>query len=92
MSAVVSQIPRLFLWLDALHPIRRQCTPSDRVYRPVTGAAAFALLFRPGCFVLPWAAARPRAVRAASVARRVVSKPGQAPPPPTGAAEVVLMM
>ena len=34
----------------------------------------------------PWAAARPRAVRAASFARRVVSKPGQAPPPPTGAA------
>ena len=32
----------------------------------------------------PWAAARPRAVRAASFARRVVSKPGQAPPPPTG--------
>ena len=44
VSAVVSQIPRLFLWLDALHPIRRQCTPSDRVYRPVTGAAA-----RNGC-------------------------------------------
>ena len=33
-----------------------------------------------------WAAARPRAVRAASFARRVVSKPGQAPPPPTGTA------
>ena len=31
-----------------------------------------------------WAEARPRAVRAASFARRVVSKPGQAPPPPTG--------
>ena len=29
-----------------------------------------------------WAAARPLAVRAASFARRVVSKPGQAPPPP----------
>ena len=40
----------------------------------------------PGCLVCPWAAARPRAVRAASCARRVVSKPGQAPPPPTGAA------
>ena len=40
----------------------------------------------PGCFVCPWAAARPRAVRAASFARRVVSKPGQAPPPPTGTA------
>ena len=34
----------------------------------------------------PWAAARPLAVRAASCARRVVSKPGQAPPPPTGTA------
>ena len=40
----------------------------------------------PGCFVCPWAAARPRAVRAASFARRVVSKPGQALPPPTGTA------
>ena len=40
----------------------------------------------PGCFVCPWAAARPRAVRAASFARRVASKPGQAPPPPTGTA------
>ena len=40
----------------------------------------------PGCLVCPWAAARPRAVRAASFARRVVSKPGQAPPPPTGSA------
>ena len=43
-------------------------------------------LFGPGCLVCPWAAARPRAVRAASFARRVVSKPGQAPPPPTGTA------
>ena len=34
----------------------------------------------------PWAAARPLAVRAASFARRVGSKPGQAPPPPTGTA------
>ena len=40
----------------------------------------------PGCSVCPWAAARPRAVRAASFARRVGSKPGQAPPPPTGTA------
>ena len=40
----------------------------------------------PGCFVCPWVAARPRAVRAASFARRVGSKPGQAPPPPMGAA------
>ena len=40
----------------------------------------------PGCLVCPWAAARPRAVRAASFARRVGAKPGQAPPPPTGSA------
>ena len=40
----------------------------------------------PGCSVCPWAAARPRAVRAASFARRVASKPGQALPPPTGTA------
>ncbi|SPT56293.1 Uncharacterised protein [Schaalia odontolytica] len=40
----------------------------------------------PGCLMCPWAAARPLAVRAASSARRVVSKPGQAPPPPTGTA------
>ena len=40
----------------------------------------------PGCLMCPWAAARPRAVRAASFARRVASKPGQAPPPPTGTA------
>ena len=24
---------------EAVHPIRRHCTPSDRVYRDVTGAA-----------------------------------------------------
>ena len=40
----------------------------------------------PGYFVCPWAAARPLTVRAASFARRVGSKPGQAPPPPTGTA------
>ena len=45
----------------------------------------------PGCLVCSWAAARPRAVRAASFARRVVSKPGQAPQslrqPPIGRRE-----
>ena len=46
----------------------------------VLGAALLAMLGR----AAPWAAARPRAVRAASFARRVVSKPGQASPPPTG--------
>ena len=40
----------------------------------------------PGCWLCPWAAARPLAVRAASFARRVVSKPGQALPPPTSTA------
>ena len=40
----------------------------------------------PGRCVCRWAAARPRAVRAASFARRVASKPGQALPPPTGTA------
>ncbi len=43
-------------------------------------------LFGPGCLVRPRAAARPLAVRAVSFARRVVSKPGQAPPPPMGTA------
>ena len=43
-------------------------------------------MFEPGCLVRPWAAARPLAVRAASFARRVASKPGQALPPPMGAA------
>ena len=54
---------------------------APRVFRVPEGPAV-----GPGCFVRPWAAARPRVVRAASFARRVVSKPGQAPPPPTGTA------
>ena len=41
---------------------------------------------RPRGLAAPWAAARPRAVRAASFARRVDSLSGQAPPPPTGTA------
>ena len=32
-------VPRLFLYVGALHPIRRQCTSSVRVRRHVTGAA-----------------------------------------------------
>ena len=52
----------------------------------VLGPGCLVCLARPGCLVCPWAAARPRAVRAASFARRVASKPGQAPPPPTGTA------
>ena len=54
---------------------------APRVFR-----APYVLSCGPGCSVCPWAAARPRAVRAASFARRVASKPGQAPPPPTGTA------
>ena len=46
------------------------------VFRAPSGPAAV-------CAVGP---GRPLAVRAASFARRVVSKPGQAPPPPTGTA------
>ena len=37
-------VPRLFLFVGALHPIRRQCTSSVRVHRHVTGAPA-----RNGC-------------------------------------------
>ena len=32
-------VPRLFLCVGALHPIRRQCTSSVRVQRPISGAA-----------------------------------------------------
>ena len=31
-------VPRLFLFVGALHPIRRQCTSSVRVHRHITGA------------------------------------------------------
>ena len=58
----------------------------SRVACGPTGVPGARGLFGPGCFVCPWAAARPLAVRAASFARRVVSKPGQALPPPTGTA------
>ena len=50
------------------------------------GAAGVPGAGGPGRCVCRWAAARPRAVRAASFARRVASKPGQASPPPTGTA------
>ena len=39
-----------------------------------------------GLHCAPVGGTRPLAVRAVSFARRVVSKPGQAPPPPTGTA------
>ena len=32
-------VPRLFLCVGALHPIRRQCTSSVRVQCPLSGAA-----------------------------------------------------
>ena len=51
--------------------------------RQISGCREEHLLV-PVCLVCPWAAARPLAVRAASFARRVVSNPGQAPPPPMG--------
>ena len=31
-------VPRFFLYVGALHPIRRQCTSSVRVHRHITGA------------------------------------------------------
>ena len=62
-------------------PARSALFVAPLVFRAPEGPAV-----GPGCFVCPWAAARPRAVRAASFARRVASKPGQAPPPPTGTA------
>ena len=37
-SRWVLSVPRLFLFVGALHPIRRQCTSSVRVHRHVTGA------------------------------------------------------
>ena len=54
----------------------------------LSGSAVFVF---PGCCLWTHGCsgrrrARPRAVRAASFARRVASKPGQAPPPPTGTA------
>ena len=48
-------VPRLFLFVGALHPIRRQCTSSVRVHRHVTGAPP-----RNGCSA-PYQVQRPRA-------------------------------
>ena len=48
-------VPRLFLYVGALHPIRRQCTSSVRVHRHVTGAPP-----RNGCSA-PYRVQRPRA-------------------------------
>ena len=72
------------------HPIRMSvfCMPGRVGVVPVVVllVAPHVLSCGPGCWLCPWAAARPRAVRAASCARRVGSKPGQALPPPTGTA------
>ena len=38
--------PYRYLFWEAVHPIRRHCTPSDRVYRDVTGVSR-----RNGCTV-----------------------------------------
>ena len=73
--------------LPARRPRRE--LPAQRVFlKPAPRAACspsaelvFSCLFACWCLV---AAARPLAVRAASFARRVVSKPGQALPPPPG--------
>ena len=46
-SRWVLSVPRLFLCVGALHPIRRQCTSSVRVHRHVTGAPP-----RNGCSAL----------------------------------------
>ena len=88
--------PPLQGWtLSSMYEARAECAGERVGYRVRVSRAAGARgcgcpglvpLSRPGCLVCPWAAARPLAVRAASFARCVVSKPGQAPPPPTGTA------
>ena len=57
--------------------IPRRRPPAPRPGPPVPPAPSTPV--GPGRCVCWWVAARPRAVRAASFARRVVSKPGQAP-------------
>ena len=42
LGCVGRKCPRLGLLREAVHPIRRHYTPSDRVYRDVTGAAPLA--------------------------------------------------
>ena len=70
---------RLWCCVVSARPRRRPPAPRQVPPAPSTPVG-------PGCFVCPWAAARPRAACAASFARRVASKPGLAPPPPTGTA------
>ena len=87
--------PHASLRLGVVDLEARPCPPAPRpccfvacgtagVLGAVGPGACVVCLARPGCLVCPWAAARPRAVRAASFARRVASKPGQAPPPAHG--------
>ena len=65
---------------------RWAAAPAVLLAAPLAFQALSRLTVEPGCLACRWAAARPLAVRAASFARRVVSKPGQALPPPTGTA------
>ena len=78
---VTPLVGRAALCARGRRPARSALFVAPLVFRAPEGPAV-----GPGCLVCPWAAARPRAVRAASFARRVASKPGQAPPPPTGTA------
>ena len=54
---------------------------------PTGGRAPEGTSVGPGCFVRPWAAARPRDRHSRACGSEwSISKPGQAPPPPTGTA------
>ena len=74
---VTPLVGRAALCARGRRPARSALFVAPLVFRAPEGPAV-----GPGCLVCPWAAARPRAVRAASFARRVASKPGQALPPP----------
>ena len=49
LGSVGRDCPRLCLLWVAVHPIRRHCTPSDRVHRDVTGVSR-----RNGCLPAPY--------------------------------------
>ena len=83
---VTPLVGRAALCARGRRPARSALFVAPLVFRAPEGPAV-----GPGCLVCPWAAARPRAVRAASFARRVASKPGQAPPPPAGTAACLLL-
>ena len=65
---------------------RRVCCSAGRAAWCAGGRRSFCVVCCPDRFPAAAWPARPRAVRAASFARRVGSKPGQAPPPPAGTA------